>query len=229
MAVEFPVPCLCLVADCSVISPDELSGRVTAAVDGGVNLVQLRAKEMPGGQLLALACEVKGAIDGRATLLVNERADVAAVALVDGVQLGEQALPAPSVRGLLPAGSLIGRSVHSVEGALYAVTDGADFLVVGTMFATRSHPDEEPAGPGLLRDVATQCALPLIGIGGITPANVDAVVGAGASGVAVIRSILAADDPARAAAEMMTAMQASWRRHRALLDNGSQIKAGCAS
>ena len=226
MVAGLKLPCLCLVADCSVVSVDEIPDRVRSAVDGGVSMVQLRAKEMPGGLMLSLAREMEDVIGGRAALLINERVDVAAVALASGVQLGEAALSASSARQLLPAGSLIGRSVHSVEGALQATSDGADFLVVGTMFATRSHPGEEPAGPGLLRQVAGRCDLPLIGIGGITPENVDSVIEAGASGVAVIRSFLAADDPGHAAAEMLSVLEASWQRHGPLLDNGHEFNAG---
>jgi thiamine-phosphate pyrophosphorylase len=184
-------------------------GRVAAAVDGGVNLVQLRAKEMPGGQLLALATELKRTIDGRAALLVNERVDVAAAARVDGVQLGEEALPVSAASGLLPPGSLVGRSIHSVEGAEKAASDGADFLMVGTMFATASHPGARPAGPELMRSIAAQCDLPLIGIGGITADNVAEVVEGGASGVAVIRSVLTADDPRAAASDLMSALRQS--------------------
>lgn len=220
------LPCLCLVADCSVVAPNELPGRVAAAVEGGVSLVQLRAKEMPGGLMLSLALELARAIDGKATLLVNERVDVAAAANLSGVQLGEQALPVQEARELLPTGSLIGRSVHSVEGALQATANGADFLVVGTMFQTGSHPGEEPAGPQLMRNVAERCGLPLIGIGGITPGNVDAVTGAGASGVAVIRSILSADDPRSAAEKMRSALETSWRKSAAMLDNGARAGVG---
>ena len=209
MAAALTLPCLCLVADCSVVSPTDMLGRVAAAVDGGVNLVQLRAKEMPGGKLLALATELKRTIDGRAALLVNERVDVAAAARVDGVQLGEEALPVPAASGLLPPGSLVGRSVHSVEGAEKAASDGADFLMVGTMFATASHPGARPAGPELMRSIAAKCDLPLIGIGGITADNVAEVVEAGASGVAVIRSVLTADDPRAAASDLMSALRQS--------------------
>lgn len=226
MTAQMLLPCLCLVADCSVVSPTDLVGRVVAAVGGGVNLVQLRAKEMPGGLLLALASELRHEIDGRAALLVNERVDVAAVANADGVQLGEEALPATSARQLLPAGSLIGRSVHSVDGAMQAASDGADFLVVGTMFATNSHPGEEPAGPGLMRDVADRCNLPLIGIGGIDPDNLDRVISAGASGIAVIRSILNADDPQRAAGEMLSSLQTSWSEHNKTGNSAAHSRAG---
>lgn len=226
MSPELKLPILCLVADCAVVRPDELPGRVSAAVDGGVTLVQLRAKEMPGGLMLSLALELARAIDGRATLLVNERVDVAAAAGVAGVQLGEQALPVQAARELLSTGSLVGRSVHSVEGASQATADGADFLVVGTMFQTSSHPGEEPAGPQLMRNVAERGGLPLIGIGGITPANVDAVIGTGASGVAVIRSILSADDPRSAAEKMRLALETSWHKSATMLDNGARSSAG---
>ena len=169
-------------------------------------MVQLRAKELPGGALLNLARQLKQAIDGKALLLVNERADVAAVANADGVQLGEEALPVREARALLPADAILGRSVHSVPGALQAQSDGADFMLVGTMFATGSHPGAAPAGPGLMREVRENCRIPLIGIGGITPENVGEVVSAGADGVAVIRSILAASDPRRAAEDLNSAL-----------------------
>lgn len=230
MTAELRLPCLCLVADCSVVGPDELPHRVAAAVEGGVSLVQLRAKEMPGGLMLSLVHELERAVARSATLLVNERVDVAATAKVPGVQLGEQALPARDARQLLAPGSLVGRSVHSVEGAMQAVGDGADFLVVGTMFETGSHPGEEPAGPQLMRAVAARVGgeggPPLIGIGGITPQNVDAVIGAGASGVAVIRSILAANDPRSAAERMRSSLETSWQNSAALLDNGARLGAG---
>ena len=213
MAAELRLPCLCLVADCSVALIDELPQRVGAAVYGGVSLVQLRAKELPGGLLLCLANELQKAIADRVPLLINERVDVAAIVAADGVQLGEEALPVQSAKELLPSGSIIGRSVHTVAGAMRAASDGADFLVVGTMFASHSHPGEEPAGPELMRSVADQCERPLIGIGGITPGNLDAVIGAGASGIAVIRSILNADDPQQASQQMMSALQTSWRKH----------------
>lgn len=226
MPATLSLPCLCLVADCSVVSPDVLPQRVALAVEGGVNLVQLRAKEMPGGQLLALAREVQQAIGGRAALLVNERVDVAAAAHADGVQLGEEALTVAAASSLLPPGSLIGRSVHSEKGASRAADDGADLLVVGTMFATASHPGAEPAGPALLREIASNTDVPLVGIGGITPDNVAEVMDAGASGVAVIRSVLTAGDPCAASRELMAALQDSWASRRPAL---SQADSGRTS
>lgn len=202
-----PNPCLCLVTDRRVCPPDELAGRVAAAVNGGVDVVQLRDKEMPGAALLELAEKLRGVIAGRALLLINERADVALAAQADGVQLGEAALPTEAVRAIIGDGSVIGRSVHSVSGAGEAAESGADFLLVGTMFASNSHPGEEPSGPGLLSRIASAgVASPMLGIGGITEYNAGQVIAAGASGVAAITSVLAHNDPCAAAQRLKNSM-----------------------
>ena len=189
--------------------------RIAQAVEGGVDLVQVREKDLPGGELLALAREVTRAVAGRALLLINERADVAAAADADGVQLGENALPTPAVRRAIGPDALIGRSVHSPEGALKAQAGGADFVLVGAMYPTRSHPEALPAGPGLVRGIAglpevRASALPLIGIGGITADNVGEVIRAGAAGVAVISAILASPDPKGEAQKLRHAMTEAW-------------------
>ena len=127
----------------------------------------------------------------------------------DGVQLGEEALPVSAARRVAGEKLLIGRSVHSVEGAVEAEREGADLLVVGTIFATASHPGARPAGVSLLREVASRVRIPFIGIGGIDASNAAQVVGAGAVGVAVIRSVLAASDPEEAARNLRQALSSS--------------------
>ncbi len=211
---DFPHPCLCLVTDPRACPPDELPDRVAAAVDGGVDIVQLRDKNLPGGQLMDLASILRRMIRGKAMLLVNERVDVAVAVQADGVQLGEAALPTGVARAILGDSAMVGRSVHSVSGATDAQQQGADFLLVGTMFATRSHPGEEPSGPGLLTRIGSAgVAIPKLGIGGITEDNVGQVLGAGAQGVAVITSILAADDPRIAAMRLKEAMHDASDQH----------------
>lgn len=199
---------------------DHLLERVAMAVEGGVDLVQLRDKTLPAGQLLALATSMIEVMGGKAKLIVNDRADVALAAGAHGVQLGEEGLPVAAARKTLGAGPLIGRSVHSVAAALTAEADGADFLFVGTMYASRSHPGEQPAGPGLMREISKKCSLPLIGIGGITPENTAEVIEAGASGVAVITNILAAADPRAAAERMKEILVSSWNSQSVLVDAG---------
>jgi len=190
---------------------------VAEAVAGGVDLVQLREKDLPGGRLLELAASLKEAIGGAALLIINERADVAVACGAQGVQLGEEALPVAAARHILGPNALIGRSVHSAEGAAQAIAQEADFLVVGMMYATRSHPGVRPAGPGLVRRIAPNCPVPLIGIGGINAANVAEVLQAGAQGVAVITSILGARRPGEAARQLKQAMLAAWAASRSVL------------
>lgn len=215
MRPRLPEPCLCLVTDRSVGEESTLVSRVAEAVAGGVDLVQLREKDLPGGQLLELAASLKEAIGGSALLIINERVDVAIACGAPGVQLGEEALPVAAARHILGTHALIGRSVHSAEGAAQAITQGADFLVVGTMYATRSHPRVCPAGPELIRRIAPNCPVPLIGIGGINTANVAKVLQAGAQGVAVITSILGAPRPGEAARQLKQVMLAAWTASRA--------------
>lgn len=210
MPPALPYPCLCLVTDRRVARDnDDLAARVAAAVAGGVDLVQLREKDLPGGQLLKLAVALEEKISGRSRLIVNERVDVAAALPAAGVQLGEAALPVAAARRLLEQDALLGRSVHSLAGAKGAVAEGADFLIAGTMYASRSHPSEPPAGPELVRQIAAVAAIPILGIGGITPNNVRVVMQAGAFGVAVITDILASPDPEQAAARLKAAMRAA--------------------
>ena len=211
MGLNLPQPCLCLVTDRKVGDQRTMIERIGEAVAGGVDVVQLREKDLPGSDLLRLADSIKRTIKGRALLIINERADVAVAAAADGVQLGEEALPVAPVRRIVGPQALIGRSVHSPDGALRAQAEGASFLVVGTMYATGSHPDANPCGPGLIRQISQlleqhSTPLPLIGIGGITAANLGEVIEAGASGVAVIGSILASPDPRSAAQELKMAM-----------------------
>ena len=208
MGAALPNPALCLVTDRRVCPPDELPGRVAAAVAGGIDIVQLRDKEASGAALMDLANALVRVAGEAAIVLVNERADVAVASGARGVQLGEAAMPTGAVRPILPEGSIIGRSVHSVDGAVRAEKTGADFLLVGTMFATRSHPGEEPSGPGLLERIrAAGVQSPLLAIGGITADNVAQVMQAGADGAAVITAILASADPERAASRIKSAMQ----------------------
>ena len=206
-----PEPCLCLVTDRRLVPDGDLPARIAEAVFGGVNLVQLREKDLAGGDLLVLASEIQDALSGSAPLIVNERVDVARSAGASGVQLGEAALSPVHARRILGDAPIIGRSVHSVEGAMHAERDGADFLLVGTMFASSSHPGEEPSGPALIARVASRCSIPIIGIGGINAGNAAQVMDAGATGVAVISAILTAPDPREAARRIMQTVAQAYR------------------
>lgn len=204
-----PLPLIMLVTDRTACDGRRLEDVVEAAVEGGVNVVQLREKDLPAADLYGIALRLRQIVGTQALLLINDRIDVAMAAGAHGVELGAGGLPTPVARTLIPD-ILIGRSVHGVAHAAEALADGADLLVVGTMFASRSHPGLMPAGPSLVRKVAALASAPIIGIGGITAANATQVIAAGASGVAAITSITQAPDPREAAARLVAAVQEAW-------------------
>jgi thiamine-phosphate pyrophosphorylase len=204
-----PLPIVMLVTDRRACGDRRLEDVVEAAVEGGVNVVQLREKDLPARELYDLAQRLRQIVGTQALLLVNDRVDVALAAGAHGVELGGNALPCDVARKLAPD-LLIGRSVHDVANAATAVSSSADLLVVGTMFASRSHPGMSPAGPPLVRKVAAISSVPLIGIGGITAANATQVIAAGANGVAAITSITQALDPRDAAARLVAAVNEAW-------------------
>jgi len=204
------LPCLSLVTDRSRCQARPLEEIVALAMEGGVTLVQLREKDLPGGELYDLALSLRAVVHGRGLLFVNERLDVAQACGADGVHLPERGLPIRIVRELVGESLLIGRSVHSVEAALRAQREGADFVQVGTVFATRSKPGVEPAGPEIVQSVREAVSIPVLAIGGIDTTNVSKVMSAGADGVAVISAIMDAEDPRAAARKLWEAVSEAW-------------------
>jgi thiamine-phosphate pyrophosphorylase len=157
------------------------------------------------GDLLAGTCLRTGS-----WLLVNDRIDVAMAVRANGVQLGARSLPVPRARLLLGPGARIGYSAHGALEAAQAVVDGADFVLMGTIYGSASHPGSVPAGIEALRDCAARAGAPVLAIGGISPDRVGRVAAAGAHGVAVLGGVWHAADPVAAAAEYVAAVRAAW-------------------
>lgn len=177
---------------------------VRAALDGGADVIQLRDKDLSGRDLYALAREMASLVHAsRARFIVNDRLDIALAAGADGVHLGQYDLPVAAARSLSPPSFIIGASVGSVEEALAAERDGADYIALSPVFST---PTKDDAGPGhgleVLREIKAAVKLPVIAIGGVNAGNVTEVVAAGADGVAVISAVLGADDVEAAARSM---------------------------
>lgn len=174
-----------------------------AWLDAGVRLVQLRAKQMPGGPFLDLAdaCS-RLATSAGAIFIVNDRVDVARLSGASGVHLGQDDLTPDAARALLPAPALIGWSTHNDEQVRAAAEMPVDYLAIGPVFGTRSkaRPDPEVGLAGVRRAAALAAGRPLVAIGGITAASAGSVLAAGASSVAVIGDVLHTDAGARARA-----------------------------
>ncbi len=208
--LRLPNPTLCMVTDLGVVGNDvaRLVDAVSSAVDNGVNMVQVRAPEASADEFDDLVKGVVEAVGNKALAIVNPSSrPIKLFHGVAGLQLSENAGAfIEDARRTYGARSLVGRSVHSADGARRAKEMGADFLVLGTIFPSGSHPGGATHGVGIIPRVVRETGLPVIGIGGITTENAGEVLGSGAVGVAVVRSILGAADPGAATRELMAAM-----------------------
>jgi thiamine-phosphate pyrophosphorylase len=209
---------LCLVTD-----PGAAEGMIASVRAALRNLppgrvaLQLRAKRLGARALLEVAQELRSITrDAGVALLVNERCDVARLVGADGVQLPEASLPPSAARTFLGPGPLIGVSCHDAAGLSRARAEAADFAVLAPVFEV----PEKPAALGLevFRELTRAAHLPVFALGGICAANVAAVCGVGAHGVAVIRAVFgphvphAPDDPRSASdrvRELLTALDAA--------------------
>ncbi|GGL39454.1 thiamine-phosphate synthase [Halarchaeum grantii] len=184
---------------------------VAAAIRGGVDVVQLREKGASARERYHLGRALREQTrEADVTFLVNDRVDIAAAIEADGVHLGDEDLPVAAARERLGDDAVVGRSVSTVEGARRAVQAGADYLGVGAVYATDSKDVREEhaeVGPDRVAAIADAVDVPIVGIGGITPANAPDVIRAGADGVAVVSAITAADDPEAATRELKTAVE----------------------
>ena len=133
-------PALMLITDRSLLGACSLEEVCSQAVDGGVTAVQLREKDLSGCDVYEMAMTLRAVLQGRALVLINDRADVAAASGSDGVHLPGRCLPVHAVRRLVGDGCIVGRSVHSVEAAVQAEREGADYVQIGAVYATESHP-----------------------------------------------------------------------------------------
>lgn len=185
-------------------SRPDLVARVAAGVRGGVDIVQLREKGAAGGELLELAERLREVCSaGGALFTVNDDIELARLCGADGVHLGQEDEPLARAREVLGEDAVIGRSAGTVGEALEAVREGADYIGVGTVFATPTKPDAEVAGLALVEAVTRESVpVPWFAIGGITLETAPEVAAAGAPGFAVVRAILDAEDPEAAAREL---------------------------
>ena len=204
--MKLPIPCLTLITDRRLCQSLSLGEAVARAVAGGVNVVQLREKDLAAAELVPLADRLRAITQDKALLIVNSRLDAAQVCGADGVHLPERGASVAVTRRLAGDGFIIGRSVHSVEEAVKAQEEGADYVQVGAIFPTRSHPGLSPAGPALLKSVAARVSIPIVAVGGITAENVGQVMQAGARGAAVISAILDSPSPGASARRLAEAM-----------------------
>jgi thiamine-phosphate pyrophosphorylase len=199
---------LCLVTDRSQTRGRELGGVVDECLAAGLPALQVREKDLAAADLAALCRRLRGPTRARgALLIVNDRVDVALATGADAVQRTGASLAVDDIRAIAGARLRIGASVHSVDDAVDAEARGADWVVFGPVYDTPSkRPYGAPQGLDALAKVSGRVRLPVIAIGGITPARVAEVRAAGAYGVAAIAAILHAPSPADAVRRFLEAL-----------------------
>ncbi len=185
-------------------SEDLFLDAVASALKGGVDILQLREKNMPANKIIELGKKVKLlCAEYGATFIVNDRVDIAYVLDADGVHLGQDDMDIESARKILGNNAIIGISTHAPAQAQKAIADGADYIGMGPVFTTPTKPGRQSVGLEYVKWVSENIKIPAFAIGGIDLDNVQDVVNAGAKKIAVVRAIINSDNPEKAAQEFL--------------------------
>jgi thiamine-phosphate diphosphorylase len=195
------IPRLHLVTDDSILARDGFASRARSVLQAGGSGVALhiRGPRTDGGRIFDLARTLQDtAAEEGGLLLVNDRLDVALSLDLPGAHLGQRSLPPSVARSLLGPHRTLGLSVHGPQEAREGEREGVDYLVVGAIFPTPSHPDQTPGGMELLRGTQAVTSLPLLAIGGITVDRIKGLLAEGTYGVAVRGGVWDQLDPGAA-------------------------------
>ena len=199
---------LCLLLTQSLCTQHNWHDVLEQAIRAGADCIQVREKTMDSGPLLEHARAVVGIVDGRASVIVNDRPDLAVLAGADGVHLGQSDLSPAKAREIVGPRRLIGVSTSNLGEAQHAQAGGADYCGVGPMFSTTTKHKPHLAGPGYLHEYTQEVALPHLAIGGVTPGNIGELVAVGCRGVAVSSAVCTAADPGEVTAKLVDALNA---------------------
>lgn len=200
---------LYLVTDPRLGAPRPLVETVAAAVDGGVTLVQLRDPDAPTRHLVETARALVALLRPRGVpLIVNDRVDVALAADADGVHVGQSDMHPSDARALIGPDRILGLSITDPSEMRPADLGSVDYIGVGPIYLQATKPDAAPPiGPEGLTAIRAMTRLPIVAIGGVGPANAEALIRAGADGLSVVSALMAAPDPAEAARVLTAAIK----------------------
>ena len=191
------------------ISPDHKDFKmVEEAVEGGVDILQLRDYSLKDSELLSIAHKFRALTRRyRILFIVNNRPDIARLSDADGVHVGQEDLPIAEVRKIIGEGKVVGVSTHRLEEAQKAIAEGADYIGVGPVYPTPTKEGRPAVGVGYVRQIAEiHPPIPFFAIGGINSSNIEEILRAGAKRLAVMRAITEAKNPKAAAEELQKAL-----------------------
>lgn len=196
------------VTDRAWVGKMSLYQQVEAALQNGATCIQLREKKLDDADFLAEAQEM-AALCRRyhVPFIINDKVDIAIACHADGVHVGQEDMAASDVRKRVGDQMMIGVSAHTVEEALEAVRNGADYLGLGAVFSTSTKTDAGAMSFDTLKAICDAVEIPTVAIGGISPANIMQLAGSGVDGVAVVSAIFGAPNPGQATAQLVELSQ----------------------
>ncbi|WP_342604651.1 thiamine phosphate synthase [Peribacillus sp. FSL E2-0159] len=186
------------------IALEKLTKIIAESVSGGVSIVQLREKNNSSLSFYKKASALKQLLNELSIpLIINDRVDIALAVAADGIHIGQDDLPLPVVKQMVPEDMIVGVSVSTLEEALEAERNGADYIGVGSVFPTKTKKDATLMAIGDLEEICRSLSIPAVAIGGITADNISALSNCGLSGTAVVSAIMNADSPKTASESLL--------------------------
>jgi thiamine-phosphate pyrophosphorylase len=183
------------ILDLSYVEKSEAERVAGQMFDGGVDLIQLRAKALPSAEIAKIAAGLHdSALRRRVPLVINDHPEAARIVRAEGVHVGQDDLSIAEVREIAGPHCVVGKSTHSVDQAIRAFYEGADYIGFGPIFATPTKPDYQPVGLDAIRKVHDAVHIPVFCIGGIKLDNLPEVMEAGARRVVIVSGLLQAKD-----------------------------------
>ncbi|CAH0232478.1 thiamine phosphate synthase [Peribacillus simplex] len=186
------------------IALEELTKIIAESVSGGVSIVQLREKNNSSLSFYKKASALKQLLNELSIpLIINDRVDIALAVAADGIHIGQDDLPLTVVKQMVPEDMIVGVSVSTLEEALEAERNGADYIGVGSVFPTKTKQDATLMAIGDLEEICRSVSIPAVAIGGITADNISTLADSGLYGTAVVSAIMNADSPKRASESLL--------------------------
>ncbi len=197
---------LYFITDSTPYNEEEFLERVEKALSGGVTIMQLREKDRTTREYISLAEKVHSiAQKYKVPLIIDDRTDVALAVGAEGVHLGQSDMPIDTARKIVGDKMIIGATTKTVEQALEACKNGADYLGVGAIYPTTTKVKTVLTSVDTLKDIVKAVSVPVNAIGGLNKDNIDVLKGSGISGICAVSAIMKADDPQTAARELKQA------------------------